>query len=115
MPQPAGQPDVAEVAWVGPAYRTQANAYDVGISRERDRFVIGKKAELFGLALAVMEDNGTLPASLLVVVEFAEIGDDLLARPGVGAHALDQGIVGMLLAVFGLVVASEKHGQLLFP
>ena len=68
---------------------------------------------MLSVALAVVEDNRALPASLLVVVEFAEIGDDVLAWPGVGADALDQGIVGMLLAVFGLAVGTEKHGQLL--
>jgi hypothetical protein len=36
---------------------------------------------------------------LLVVVQLAEIGDDVLPRPSLGARALDQGIVGVGLAV----------------
>jgi hypothetical protein len=56
--------------------------------------------------VAVVKDDGALPASFLVVVEIAEVGDDLLAGTGGGAHALDQGIVGVLLAVFGPGVAA---------
>ena len=83
VPQPAGQPDVAEAARVGPAHRTQADAHDIGVIGERDRVVLGKEAQLSGLPLSVVEDDGALPTSFLVVVEFPEIGNDLLARPGV--------------------------------
>jgi hypothetical protein len=74
VPQPAGQPDVTEAARVGPAHGTQADADDVGIIRQRDRVVVGEETQLLGLALAVVEDDGALPASFLVVVEFAEVG-----------------------------------------
>jgi hypothetical protein len=33
---------------------------------------------LLGLALAIVEDDGALPAAFLVVIEFAEVGDDVL-------------------------------------
>ena len=68
---------------------------------------------MLGITLAVVEDDGALPATLLVVVEFAEVGDDVLSRPGLGAHALDQGVVGVGLAVFGPGVASQEHAGLL--
>ncbi|MGO9597766.1 MAG: hypothetical protein ACLP7Q_07170 [Isosphaeraceae bacterium] len=47
-----------------------------------------------------------MPATLLVVVELTEAGDELLSGPCRGTHALDQGIVGMGLAVFGAGVAA---------
>ena len=37
----------------------------------------------------------------------------MLARPSVGANALDQGVVGVGLAVLGTGVAAQKHGGLL--
>ena len=45
--------------------------------------------------------------------ESAEVGFQrhLLARSGVGANALDQGIVGVRLAVFGPGVAAEEHSN----
>ena len=66
-------------------------------------------------ALAVVEDDSALPASLLVMVEFAQVGDDVLARPRFGAHALDQSVVGVRLAVFGPGVPPQEHGRLLVP
>jgi hypothetical protein len=72
---------------------------------------VGKETELLGLALAVVEDNGALPAALLVVVNFAKVGEHLLAGTGGGTNALDQGIVGVLLAVFGPSVAAEEHSN----
>ena len=86
VPQPAGQPDIAEAAGIGPAHRAQADADDVGIIGQRDGVVVGKEAELLRLALAVVEDDGALPASFLVVVEFAEVGD---AR----SPSLDEGVL----------------------
>ena len=99
FPEPESQPDVTESASVGPADRTQPDAHDVGIIWNRDLIVIGEEAELLRIALAVVDDHGALPAMLLVVVQFAEIGDDMLPRPGLGARALDQGVVGVGLAV----------------
>ena len=61
-----GQPDIAEAAGVGPADRIQANAHDVGIIGQRDMVVVGEEAELLGLSLAVVEDDGALPAAFLV-------------------------------------------------
>ena len=80
-----------------------------GSSGSGDGVVVGEQAQLLGVALAVVEDDGALPAAFLVGVEFAEVGDDVLARPGVGANALDQGEVGVLLAGLGADVAAEEH------
>jgi hypothetical protein len=44
------------------------------------------------------------------MVELAEIGDGVLARPGIGADALDQSVVGVGLAVLGAGVAQEDGG-----
>ena len=99
LPQPACQPDIAEAAGVGPADRSQADADDVGIVGQGDVFVVGEEAELLDIALAVVKDDGALPAAFLVVVEFAQMGDDALPRPGIGANAFDQGVVGVRLAV----------------
>ena len=115
LPQPACQPDIAEAAGVGPADFAQANADDIGIVGQRNVVVVGKESELLGIALAVVKDDGALPAAFLIVIEFAQMSDDVLARPGVGAHALDEGIVGVRLAVLGAAVASQKHPASLAP
>ena len=65
------------------------------------------------IALAVVKDDGALPASFLIVIEFAEMSDDALPRPGIGADALDERVVGMGLALLGPLIASEKHPCLL--
>ena len=75
--------------------------------------IVGEEAELLAVPLAVVDAHGTLPAPLLVVVELTEIGDDVLARPRVGADALDQGVVGVGLAVLGAGVAAQEHLGLL--
>ena len=49
---------------------------------------------------------------LLVVVQFAEVGDDMLPRPGLGARALDQGVVGVGLAVLVAGVSTQEHAGL---
>ena len=66
-----------------------------------------------GVSLAVVDDHGALPAPLLVVVELAEVGDDVLAGSRLGAHALDQGVIGVGLAVFIAAVAAQEHAGLL--
>ena len=73
----------------------------------------GKRRSCWGPRLAVVEDDGALPATLLVVVEFAEVGDDVLTRPGLGADAFDEGVVGVGLAVLGAGVAAQEHDSLL--
>jgi hypothetical protein len=65
--------------------------------------------ELLDVAMAVMEGDGPLPASFLSGVEFAEMSDNALSGPGVGAHAFDQREVDVLLAVLGSRVPSQKH------
>jgi hypothetical protein len=65
-----------------------------------------------GIALAVVDDHGPLPAALLVVVEFAQIGDDVLTRPGLGASALHQGVVSVGLSVLVASVAAQEHAGL---
>jgi hypothetical protein len=56
-----------------------------------------------GLALAVVEDDGALPTPLLIVVEFAQMGDDALPRSSVRSPALDQREVNVRLTVLGSV------------
>jgi hypothetical protein len=68
---------------------------------------------LLSVALAVVENDGALPAAFLVGVELTQVCDDPLARPGIGAHALDQRVVAVELAVLAAAVAPEKHGRLL--
>ena len=101
LPQPTGQPDIAEAAGVGPADVVDADADDVGIVGQRRSFIIGKKSQLLGIALAVVKDDGALPAAFLVGIEFAQMGDDVLPRPGFGANAFDEGKVSVRLAVLG--------------
>ena len=113
LPEPQAQPDITEAAGIGPAHRVEADLHDIGIIGQGDGLGIGEEAELPVFPLAVVKDDGALPASFLVVVEFAEVGDDVLARPGLGAHALDQGVVGVRLAVFGPGVSPQEHERLL--
>jgi len=47
------------------------------------------------------------------MVELAEIGDDTLTWPSIGTDALDQGVVGVGLAILGTGVAAQEHGGLL--
>jgi hypothetical protein len=101
LPEPHAQPDIAEAAGIGPADRVQADAHDVGIIGKGRGLGVGEEPQLLGFALPVVKEHGALPASLQILIEFAEVGDDVLARSGLGAHALDQGVVGVGLAVFG--------------
>ena len=98
-PEPESQPDVAELARVGPPHGFQADPDDVGIVGQGDLVVVGEEAELTIFALPVVEHDGALPTAFLVVVELAEMGDDALSRSGLGANAFDHGVVGMRLAV----------------
>ena len=109
FPEPQTQVDVAEPACIGPTDRTQADPHHVGIIRDWDLVILGEEAELLVVPLAIVDADGALPASLLVVVEFAEISDDVLPRSGFGAYALDEGVVSMSLAVFSPGVASQEH------
>src|SRR6516165_3759003 len=111
-PQPKPQPDGAKRTGVGPPHGVQADAHDVGIIRQADVIVVGKETELTTVSLPVVKQDGALPAALLVVAEFAEMGDDSLPWPRVGPDAFDQGVVGGRLAVSGAVVASQEHGSL---
>src|ERR1019366_6529085 len=61
----------------------------------------------------IVENDGALPAAFLIVIELAQMRDDALAWPGIGAHALDERVVRVKLAVLGAAIASEKHGDLL--
>ena len=60
-----------------------------------------------------MKDNRALPAPFLIVIQLAQMSDDPLPRPGSGANALDEGVIGMGLALFGPLIASQKHPCLL--
>ena len=63
-------------------------------------------------SLPVVKHDGALPATFLVVVELTEMGDDPLSRPGLGADAFDESVVGVRLAVLGAVIASQEHDRL---
>ncbi len=115
LPQPQAEPDIAEAARIGPAHRVEADLDDIGIIGQGDGLGIGEEAKLAVFPLAIVEDDGALPASFLVVVELAEVGDDMLARPGLGAHALDQSVVGVRLAIFGPGVSPQEHERLPVP
>jgi len=89
------------------------DANDVRIVGEGEKVIVGKKPRLLSIALAVVEHDGALPAAFLIVIEFAEMSDNVLARSGVGANGLYQGVVGVRLAVLGTAIASKKHANLL--
>lgn len=63
-------------------------------------------------ALLVMEPDGALPATFLLVVEFTEVGDDALSRTGPSANAFDECVIDVSLAVLGSPIASQEHGGL---
>ena len=66
----------------------------------------GIGAQRAASATAIVDDDGALPASMLVVAELTEVSDDVLPGPCRGTNALDQGIVGVGFAVFGPGVAA---------
>ena len=57
-------------------------------------FVVGKEPKLLSVSLAIVKDDGALPALFLIVIEFAQMSDDMLPRPRIRANAFDEGIVG---------------------
>ena len=89
-PEPQGQPDVAELARIGPSHRFQVDPDEVGIVGRGDLVVVREETELPIFALLVVKPDGALPATFLVVVELAEVGDDALSRTGLGADAFHQ-------------------------
>jgi len=109
LPKPQCQPDLTEAPTVGPADLAQADAYDVRIVGRRDLIVVGEEAELLGVSLAIVHDDGALPAALLIVVELTEVSDDVLPGPCGGTQALDQGLGGVGLAVFGTGGAAPEQ------
>src|SRR5437867_13363007 len=76
-------------------------------------WIVGKEAQLSAITLAVVKDHRALPAVLLIVVQLAEVSDDVLAWPGIRPHTLDKSVVGVRLAILGSCVGSKKHGGLL--
>ena len=74
--------------------------------------VVGEEAKLPIFILLVVELDCALPASLLIVVELPEVGNDALSRTGIGTKALDEGVVEVSLAAFGSPIASQEHGGL---
>jgi len=111
LPEPARQPDSAEPPRVAPGDFAETHAHDIGIVGRGGgaRVIVGKQTQFLHFAVTIVERDSALPAPLLRAVEFAEMGDDVLPRPRVGAHALDQREVDVLLAVFGPGVTPEKH------
>jgi hypothetical protein len=113
LPEPACQPDIAELSGVGPADVAEADADNVGVIGQGNVVVVGEEAELLRIAVAVVEDDGALPAAFLIVIEFAEVSDDALPRSGLGADAFDEGVVGVDFALFRSLVTSQEHLRLL--
>ena len=54
--------------------------------------------------MSCVKDGRALPAPLLVLGQFAELRDDPLPRPSLGALGFDEGEVGVSLAVLGALV-----------
>src|SRR4029078_4983883 len=115
VPQPACQPDITEAAPVAPAHRVQTNADDVGIGRQRNAVILGKKSKLFGIALPIVKGDSSLPPTLLILIQFPQMGNDLLSWPDVCADTLDERVVDVLLAILCSAVATKKHHLLLVP
>ena len=74
--------------------------------------VVREETELPIFALLVMEPDGALPATFLIVVKLSEVGDDALSRTGLGANAFNQIVVDVRLAVLGSPIASQEHSGL---
>ena len=64
-PKPEGQPDVAELARIGPSHGFQVDPDDIGIVGQEDVLVVGEETELTIFALLVVEHDGALPAPFL--------------------------------------------------
>src|SRR5262249_58627261 len=103
---------IAEPTWIGPGHGFQADSHHVRIVGETNLVIVREETKLASISLAVVKQDGALPAAFLVVVQLAEMGDDSLSWSSVGTDALDQGVVGARLAVSGAVVASQEHDHL---
>ena len=112
LPEPECQPDITKLARVGPADGFQVDPDDVRVIERGNLVVVREETELTIFALLVVEPDGALPAKFLVVVELSQVSDDALSRSGLGANALDDGVVGVRLAVLGSPMASQEHGSL---
>ena len=115
MPQPACQPDIAEAATVAPTDRVQTNADDVGIGRQRNAVILGKESKLLGIALPIVKGDSSLPSTFLVMIQFTQMGNDILSRSEVCADTLDERVVDVLLAILCSAVATKEHRLLLVP
>ena len=89
LPEPACQPHIAEAAGIAPTDLAEADADDIGIVGQGSVLVFGKEPEFLSVALAVVKDDGALPTPFLIVIEFAEMSDDALAWPSIGAVAVN--------------------------
>ena len=82
---------------MGPPHGFQADPDDVGIIWQADLLVVREETELTIFSLSIVKHDGALPAAFLVMVELAQVGDDPLSWPGLGAYAFHQGVVGVRL------------------
>ncbi len=71
---------------MGPPHGFQADPDDVGIIWQADLLVVREETELTILSLSIVKHDGALPAAFLVMVELAQVGDDPLPWPGLGAY-----------------------------
>jgi hypothetical protein len=49
-----------------------------------------------------------LPASFLVVIELAEVGDGVLPRAGLGTHTFDEGVVLRRCEICSITINREN-------
>ena len=87
----------------------QANPRDVGIIRQRHALIVREEPELLGLALAVVKHHRPLPPTLLIMIEFAEIGDNVLPWTGAGGA---RGEVRLRLLSSGVLEVSWAANQM---
>ena len=99
LSEPERQPNITELAWVGPTDGFQVDPDDICVVERGGALVVWEETELTVLALLIVESDDALPAKFLVVVEFSQGSDDALSRSGLDANAFDDSVVGVGLAV----------------
>jgi len=95
------QPDVAEGPSVRPADLAQADAHYIRISDWFAGVVFEEQRQFAAVLVAGVEDSGASPAAFLVFGQLAQRRDDALSWPPLSAVRLDQGEVGVPLAILG--------------
>ena len=113
LPEIAGEPARAPLAWANEAHLTKAQADDgngiAGIGKRSE--LHREKGGLLGRLGVVGEElDGFAPGGFLNAVEFAEIEDGALEDTVIGeAPVFDDGPVEVFFAVFAAFVATQEH------